>query len=285
VNGGIQTNGPATLGAASSPGIMSFESPDVRMYIGDGTGYSYRFSKRASSTTTDLVTISDLGGSNLMILQGGIRLDGSTSGYVGIAPAAAAGSVTYTLPSVDGTANSVLVTNGSATLSWQTRPVTVQSLPPEAATYPATNFPQFKAVAGTNFPINTLAFDASTSETAYFRLVANDYSSGNLTVKLRWYADTATSGSVVWGVAIAAISPGDAVNMETKGFATEQLSANSTASGTTHGPVEATVTVSNLDSLASMDTVVFRVARKTAEAGDTMAGDAQLFNFIVEYAA
>jgi hypothetical protein len=34
-----------------------------------------------------------------------------------------------------------------------------------------------------------------------------------------------------------------------------------------------------------MDTVVFRVARKTAEAGDTMAGDAQLFDFIVEYAA
>jgi hypothetical protein len=115
--------------------------------------------------------------------------------------------------------------------------------------------------------------------------VARDYSSGNLTVKIRWYADTATSGGVVWGVSIAAITPGDATNIETDAFATEQLSSTSTASGTAHGPVEATVTVSNLDSLATMDTVVFRVARKTAEAGDDMAGDAQLFDFVVEYAA
>ena len=161
----------------------------------------------------------------------------------------------------------------------------MQALPPEAASYPATNFPQFRSVAGTNFPINSLAFDASTSETAYFRLVTRNYASGNLTVRIRWYADTATSGGVVWGVSIAAITPGDATNIETDAFDTEQLSSTSTASGTTHGPVEATVTVSNLDSLASMDTVVFRVARKTAEAGDDMAGDAQLFDFVVEYAA
>ena len=36
-------------------------------------------------------------------VKGTIRLSGSTSGFVGFAPAAAAGGTTYTLPSDDGT--------------------------------------------------------------------------------------------------------------------------------------------------------------------------------------
>jgi hypothetical protein len=51
-------------------------------------------------------------------VKGTLRLSGSSSGYVGIAPAAAAGSTTYTLPSADGSNGNVLSTNGSGTLSW-----------------------------------------------------------------------------------------------------------------------------------------------------------------------
>jgi hypothetical protein len=51
-------------------------------------------------------------------VKGTIRLSGSTSGYVGLAPAAVAGSTTYTLPSADGTAGQALVTNGSGVLSF-----------------------------------------------------------------------------------------------------------------------------------------------------------------------
>lgn len=51
-------------------------------------------------------------------VKGTLRLSGSSSGYVGLAPAAAAGSTTYTLPSADGTSGQFLSTNGSATLSW-----------------------------------------------------------------------------------------------------------------------------------------------------------------------
>lgn len=47
-----------------------------------------------------------------------IRLSGSSSGYVGLSAAAAAGSTTYTLPSVDGSAGQLLSTNGSGVLSW-----------------------------------------------------------------------------------------------------------------------------------------------------------------------
>jgi len=53
-------------------------------------------------------------------VKGTIRLSGSTSGYVGLAPAATAGSTTYTLPSADGTNGQVLSTNGSGVLSWAT---------------------------------------------------------------------------------------------------------------------------------------------------------------------
>lgn len=49
-----------------------------------------------------------------------LRLSGSSSGYVGIQGAAAAGSTTYTLPAADGTSGQVLSTNGTGTLSWAT---------------------------------------------------------------------------------------------------------------------------------------------------------------------
>ncbi|HZX01253.1 MAG TPA: tail fiber protein, partial [Candidatus Paceibacterota bacterium] len=51
-------------------------------------------------------------------VKGALRLSGSTSGYVGLSPAAAAGSTTYTLPSADGTNGQFLSTNGVGVLSW-----------------------------------------------------------------------------------------------------------------------------------------------------------------------
>jgi hypothetical protein len=62
-------------------------------------------------------------GSPLDILDDGVgclRLSGSSSGFVGLRPAAAAGSVTYTMPSADGSGGDALVTNGAGTLSWTT---------------------------------------------------------------------------------------------------------------------------------------------------------------------
>lgn len=48
----------------------------------------------------------------------GLRLFGSSSGYVGLFPAAAAGSVDFTLPTADGTNGQVLQTNGSGVWSF-----------------------------------------------------------------------------------------------------------------------------------------------------------------------
>jgi hypothetical protein len=59
-NTGVQIGGAATL-AASAAALLSYEAPVMRIYVGDGTGYSTRFTKRVGSVNTDVVTITDLG--------------------------------------------------------------------------------------------------------------------------------------------------------------------------------------------------------------------------------
>lgn len=61
VDGGLRIGASATLTSSTAPGLLSYEYPDFRVYVGDGSGYSVRFSKRASNTTTDYVTINDQG--------------------------------------------------------------------------------------------------------------------------------------------------------------------------------------------------------------------------------
>lgn len=51
-------------------------------------------------------------------VKGNFRLSGSTSGYVGFAPPAAAGITTYTLPNADGVSGQSLTTSGAGILSW-----------------------------------------------------------------------------------------------------------------------------------------------------------------------
>jgi hypothetical protein len=65
INGALQVGGAATLGATASYGLFSVEYPVFRAYVGDGTGYSWAFTKRSGSTNTDLVTITDSG--NLLV--------------------------------------------------------------------------------------------------------------------------------------------------------------------------------------------------------------------------
>ena len=61
VNGATQVSGAIGSIASVAPAVISYEYPITRAYVGDGTGYSWAFSKRASSTTTDLLIITDSG--------------------------------------------------------------------------------------------------------------------------------------------------------------------------------------------------------------------------------
>ncbi|MGA1189454.1 MAG: hypothetical protein ACO3UV_08780, partial [Pseudomonadales bacterium] len=68
--------------------------------------------------STGYVGISTNAPGSELDVKGTLRLSGSTSGYVGLQGAAAAGSTTYTLPAADGSSGQVLSTDGSGNLSW-----------------------------------------------------------------------------------------------------------------------------------------------------------------------
>lgn len=143
--------------------------------------------------------------------------------------------------------------------------------------------PELKSAAGTNMTVKSLAFDAAAIEAAQWSLAALlGYGSGNLTVKVRWYADTATSNAVVWGVSIMAVTPGDAQDAETEAWATE-ATATGSASATAQAIVETSVTVTSLDSLAALDLFRLRLRRLATDGSDTMAGDAQVVGVLVEF--
>lgn len=150
-----------------------------------------------------------------------------------------------------------------------------QLLSPEEAQFLASAFPQPVKANGTNFPVSGLAFDAAGTETAYFKRRLVSYGSGNLTLSISWYADTASSGVVRWSAAIACITLNtDSGDVETKAFATA-TDTDDTHLGTTgqrlHGH---DITISNLDSAAAEDVVWIKLARLGGHANDTMTGDA-----------
>ena len=158
-----------------------------------------------------------------------------------------------------------------------------QPLDVGAAQFLSSSFPALVR-NGTNFPVTGLAFDAAAAENAHWEWRAITYGSGNLTVDLDWYADTATSGVVRWGVQIAAITPdSDTQDVETKALATAQT-ADDTHLGTTGQRLHRLpVTVTNLDSLANNDAVWIKIYRDAANAADTLAGDAILVGVTVSY--
>lgn len=159
----------------------------------------------------------------------------------------------------------------------------VHGLDPAAAQFLSSAFPGL-VKNGTNFPVAGLAYDAATEEAAFWSFRAVNYASGNVTVDVYWYADTASSGDVVWAAQLAAITPNsDTQDVETKSLATANT-ATDTHLGTTGQRLhQIAITVSNLDSVAADDWVWIRLARQAAAGGDTMTGDAILVGATVSY--
>jgi len=77
-----------------------------------------------------------------------LRLYGSSSGYVGLKGAAAAGSTIYTLPSADGTSGQMLSTNGTGTLSWATASSGSSFAGPSATVYTTSGSHTFTIPSG-----------------------------------------------------------------------------------------------------------------------------------------
>ena len=57
--GGLRVTGAYPVGAAGAPGVISYEYPFVRTYVGDGTGYSWALSRRSGGITSDMLVVND----------------------------------------------------------------------------------------------------------------------------------------------------------------------------------------------------------------------------------
>lgn len=158
-----------------------------------------------------------------------------------------------------------------------------QSFDPKGANFFSSAIPTIVLANGTNIPVSGVAFNDTTLNAIFIELKALAYLSGNVTVKLNWYG-AATTGVVVWGAQLAAVTPGDAQSLLTDALATA-TTANSTANGTANGDQEVSVVITNLDSLAAGDIVQLRIYRDAAAGGDTFSGNAILVDIEVSYAA
>jgi len=163
-------------------------------------------------------------------------------------------------------------------------------LPPPSGTLPdgsTSNLaPGFSRRKGTETApakfLMTADFDASSVENLWWTFtMPQNYASGPI-VRLQWMAN-ATSGSVVWGAQIGAITPADADTPIEHVLATATTAT--TAANTTEARrlVETTITLANLDSLAVGDLLVLRVYRDAANGSDTCTVDAELVGCSLDY--
>ena len=145
---------------------------------------------------------------------------------------------------------------------------------PEAAHYPATNFPAL--LLSNRRPV--LAFDASTSETAYWTFVAPQGITGALTAVISYAMASATTGGVAFDVALEAISSGDALDTDaTTSFDSVNTGTDSGVPGTAGYMEQISITLTNADSVAAADLVRVSVARAVANGADTATGDCYCF--------
>lgn len=162
-----------------------------------------------------------------------------------------------------------------------------QPLSPSEAHFLGTAFPQFKKVNGSGFPVPGLYYDAAADEAAFWLLEAFEYGSGNLTLTIDWYADIGTgTENVVWEAQIAVMTPNsDDADIETKALATLNFVQDTQIAGVDKRPHKATITISNLDSLAADDDVWLRIARDADgdSATDDLTGDAALYKALLAY--
>ncbi|MEV0619607.1 hypothetical protein AB0I81_40255 [Nonomuraea sp. NPDC050404] len=155
---------------------------------------------------------------------------------------------------------------------------------PDEASVLASNIAVLKKFPGSVSPASWLAFNDSATRDAFWSLSATDYTSGNVTVTILWGADTATSGTVRWQAAIAAVTPEtDATDPSAKSYGTAVTVDDAHLGTTARRLMRATLTLSgsSLDSLAQGDEVWLKISRVGGNVADNLSGDAWLNKVLV----
>ena len=130
---------------------------------------------------------------------------------------------------------------------------------------------------------NRLLFDAATSECVIWPFVwPSDWTSG-ATLKVQYSMTSATSGGVSIDVAVVAVTPGDAVDINTKPYDTVN-NCDDAAVPTTAGYLDQiSCTLTNKDSVAAGDYARIKLCRAVADAADTATGDMEVVGVELSY--
>ena len=139
---------------------------------------------------------------------------------------------------------------------------------------PSSNYATFDTRNGTL----VLDYDSSTAESVQFPgFLPRHYDSGGITATIGWAATTATSGNVVWSLAVASVGD-DTDDLDDSLFATAQTAtvACASASGELSYDTIAFTDGAQMDSAAKGEYFRLKLERSAADSADTMAGDAEL---------
>ncbi len=248
-SGGYNTtyfkNGGSLFGAATSIGTN--DSQNLSIKTNNVVAMTVDTSGKVGIGTTVPGALLDLGLAGTT--SGSMRFEGSTSGYVQLEPAAAAGSWTMTLPSSTGTSGQVLSTDGAGVTSWTTAAasgVTNVSTGTGLTGGPisGTGTISLSSIANNALLANTSGVPAAPSATTFSALVDSSTSSAQGSVLYR--------GNLGW----VALAPGTSGQyLQTLGAAANPQWAAVTA-GTVTGvtgsaPIVATGSATPVISLAS----------------------------------
>lgn len=139
------------------------------------------------------------------------------------------------------------------------------------------------AAAPTPFFLQAL-FDAATDEMLMWKTVMPTNYASSPVMKVRYKMASATSGAVRFEGRVAAITPGDSEDMDAIAFDTTN-SNGGTVPGTAGHVAEISITLTNADSLAAGDEVIFYLRRDAdgTTGTDDAAGDAEVVGVKIEY--
>ncbi len=267
-------------GSTADRGVIILQnSAGTKLFIGTVTGSIVDSTGYRTVTVAYVASVGafDAGETiQVIFLRAGVDgVDGVGSGDV-VGPASA---VSGNVATFDG-ATGKLIADGGAILGKQL----LAWVPAGAMTPNTTNGP---AAATTELTTNknmvkTLAFDATTSESAQFTVgMPKKWDEGTVTFVPYWmHAATDTNFGVVWALSGVAVSNFDTLDVAF-GTAANSADAGGTTSDLYIGPESSAFTIGGTP--AEIDMVNFKIARLPADGSDTMAIDALLLAVKVFY--
>jgi hypothetical protein len=122
--------------------------------------------------------------------------------------------------------------------------------------------------------MSVLAYDATADEAAYWSLVVPQGWTSAYTVVISFIMASATSGNVVWGATVQAITDGDTFDLDAGESYDTENTVTTAVPGTAGYLKQSSITLTNNDSSAAADYLRIRIRRVGSNGSDTATGDA-----------